>query len=178
MVLLQSNYVPGWLDSWLTSEFGLIILLGLCLLEGTMLLRFMPSELVVPTALLFIGTSVPEVVGVVAIAVVGTTIGQAVLFLVVRRGGREYVLERGWLPVSEQRWIGSMLGSTAGACLPSPSVTRCCSFADSVRFRLDSRRCGCGPSSCSRRWARSLSRPFSQYCISPESGSSSSSYSR
>lgn len=103
MVLLQSEFVPGWLDAWLTSEFGLVILLGLCLLEGTMLLRFMPSELVVPVALLFIGSSVLEIVAVVAIAVVGTTVGQAVLFVVVRRGGREYVLERGWLPISEDR---------------------------------------------------------------------------
>lgn len=103
MVLLQLEYIPGWLDSWLTSEFGLVILLGLCLLEGTMMLRFMPSELVVPAALLFIGASVPEVIAVVIIAVVGTTIGQTVLFVVVRRGGREYVLEKGWLPIGEER---------------------------------------------------------------------------
>ena len=103
MLPLQTEFVPGWLDAWLTSEFGLVILLGLCLLEGTMLLRFMPSELVVPAALLFIGTSIPEVVAVVAIAVVGTTVGQAVLFVVVRRGGREYVLQKGWLPIGEDR---------------------------------------------------------------------------
>jgi membrane protein DedA with SNARE-associated domain len=103
MVLLQSEYIPGWLDGWLTSEFGLIILLGLCLLEGTMMLRFMPSELVVPAALLVIGSSIPTVFAIVTIAVVGTTIGQAVLFVVVRRGGREYVLERGWIPISETR---------------------------------------------------------------------------
>lgn len=103
MLPLQSEFVPRWLDVWLTSEFGMVILLGLCLLEGTMMLRFMPSELVVPVALLFIGTSIPEVVGVVIIAVVGTTAGQAVLFLVVRRGGRDYVLGKGWLPIGEER---------------------------------------------------------------------------
>ena len=103
MVLLQSEYIPTWLDGWLTSEFGLVVLLGICLLEGAMLLRFMPSELVVPAALVLIGASVPEVVTIVAIAVVGTTVGQAVLFILVRRGGREYVLERRWVPVSESR---------------------------------------------------------------------------
>lgn len=103
MVLLQAEYVPEWLDGWLTSEFGLVILLGLCLLEGAMMLRFMPSELVVPVALLFIGSAIPTVIAVVTIAVVGTTAGQALLFLVVRRGGREYVLEKGWLPISEDR---------------------------------------------------------------------------
>lgn len=103
MVLLQASYIPEWMDTWLTSEFGLLILLGLCLLEGAMMLRFMPSELVVPAALLLIGTSPPTVVAVVAIAVVGTTVGQAVLFVVVRRGGREYVLDKGWLPIGEQR---------------------------------------------------------------------------
>ena len=103
MVLLQASYVPEWMDAWLTSEFGLLILLGLCLLEGTMMLRFMPSELVVPVALLLIGTSPPIVAAVVLIAVVGTTIGQAILFVLVRRGGRDYVLDKGWLPISEQR---------------------------------------------------------------------------
>lgn len=103
MLPLQSEHVPGWLDAWLTSEFGFAVLLAICLLEGAMLLRFMPSELVVPAALVLIGASVPEVVTIVAIAVVGTTVGQVVLFVLVRRGGREYVLERRWFPVSESR---------------------------------------------------------------------------
>jgi len=66
-----------------------------------MLLRFMPSELVVPSALYFIGSSIPDVVTIVGIAVVGTTVGQLILFALVRRGGRDYVLQKRWFPVSE-----------------------------------------------------------------------------
>lgn len=66
-----------------------------------MLLRFMPSELLVPSALFFIGSSIPEAASIVGIAVVGTTVGQVVLFVLVRRGGRNFVLERRWFPVTE-----------------------------------------------------------------------------
>lgn len=94
------------------SNLAWLVLFGLSLMEGAMLLRFMPSELLVPSAIFFIGSSVQTVVLIVAIAVVGTTIGQAVLFAVARRGGREYVLERKWIPLSSSRldrfdgWFG------------------------------------------------------------------------
>lgn len=100
---LQFEQTPTWLESMLASEIAFAVLLGICILEGAMLLRFMPSELVVPSALAFIGSSPSEVAATVAIAVVGTTIGQFALFCVVRRGGRNYVLQRRWLPVSESR---------------------------------------------------------------------------
>lgn len=100
---MQFEQTPAWLESLLTSELAFAVLLGICVLEGAMLLRFMPSELVVPSALVFIGSSASTVVATVVIAVVGTTIGQFALFCAVRRGGRNYVLERRWLPVSEER---------------------------------------------------------------------------
>jgi membrane protein DedA with SNARE-associated domain len=103
MFVLQAERAPEWIQTWLTSEVGLMVLFGLCILEGAMLLRFMPSELVVPAALALMGTSFSIVVTVIAIAVVGTTIGQVILFLVVRRGGREYILKRGWVPISESQ---------------------------------------------------------------------------
>ncbi|SIR72964.1 DedA family protein [Natronorubrum thiooxidans] len=103
MVLLQLEEMPSWLESMLTSELALLVLFGICILEGAMMLRFMPSELVVPGALALIGSSMPELVTIVAIAVVGTTIGQAVLFVLVRRAGREYVLQKRWFPVTESR---------------------------------------------------------------------------
>ncbi len=103
MIPLQVDRMPEWLTSMLDSELGLAVLFGICILEGAMLLRFMPSELVVPGALLLIGSSLPEVVAIVAVAVVGTTVGQLLLFFVVRRGGREYVLQSRWLRLSESR---------------------------------------------------------------------------
>ena len=112
MLVLQLSETPDWLASMFTSEVGLLVLLGISILEGTMMLRFMPSELVVPSALLLIGSSIPEVVTIVTIAVIGTTIGQTILFVLARRGGREYLLQKGWIPVSESRLDRVSSGST------------------------------------------------------------------
>jgi membrane protein DedA with SNARE-associated domain len=103
MVPLQIERIPSWTESFFASEFALAVLFGLCVLEGIMMLRFMPSELVVPSALALIGTSPAEVVAIVLVAVVGTTIGQFLLFSLVRRAGREYVLQKRWFPVTESR---------------------------------------------------------------------------
>lgn len=100
---LQLEGTPPWLESLFTSELALAIFFGICVLEGAMLLRFMPSELVVPAALALIGSSIPQVIAIVAIAVVGTTIGQFCLFCLVRRAGREYVLQKRWFPLTESR---------------------------------------------------------------------------
>ena len=97
---LQLETVPGWLQSWLDSEWTLLVLLFVFVLEGAMVMYFMPSELVVPSALLLIGTSPADIVTVIGIAVVGATTGQYVLFLVARRGGREWLLQRRWFRVS------------------------------------------------------------------------------
>lgn len=100
---LQLEGIPPWLESLFTSELGFAVLFGICILEGAMMLRFMPSELVVPSALALIGASIPEAITIVAIAVVGTTIGQTVLFFLVRRAGREYVIQKRWFPLTESR---------------------------------------------------------------------------
>lgn len=100
---LQVERVPSWLETLFTSEVGFVVLFGICILEGVMMLRFMPSELVVPAALALIGSSIPEAVAIVAVAVVGTTIGQFLLFTLVRRAGREYVIQKRWFPLTESR---------------------------------------------------------------------------
>jgi membrane protein DedA with SNARE-associated domain len=100
---LQRADVPAWLESLFTSEVGFAVFFGLCVLEGAMLLRFMPSELVVPAALALIGSSIAEAVAIVVLAVVGTTIGQLLLFGLVRRAGREYVMQTRWVPITESR---------------------------------------------------------------------------
>lgn len=100
---LQLDGIPSWLESLFVSEFAYLVLLGICILEGGMMLRFMPSELVVPAALALIGSSIPNAAVIVAVAVVGTTIGQFILFCLVRRAGREYVLQKRWFPLTESR---------------------------------------------------------------------------
>lgn len=100
---MQLDGTPTWLESLLMSELALVVLFGLSVLEGAMLLRFMPSELLVPSALALIGSSVPDAVTIVAIVIVGTTVGQFILFSLVRRGGRNYVLQKRWFPVTESK---------------------------------------------------------------------------
>jgi membrane protein DedA with SNARE-associated domain len=82
---------------WMPAMFVLFVL------EGAMLLYFAPSESLVPAALIVIGRSVEDIVLILGIAVAGATVGQYLLFLVAKRGGRERLLDRPWFRVSEER---------------------------------------------------------------------------
>ncbi|WP_410766044.1 DedA family protein [Haloferax sp. DFSO60] len=91
--------LPEVLRQLLASEFAFVILFLVFILEGAMLLYVVPSELLVPGALVLIG---PEyLIPILAVAVLGATIGQLVLFTVAKRGGRDYLLTRRWFRVSE-----------------------------------------------------------------------------
>jgi membrane protein DedA with SNARE-associated domain len=103
MIPLQARLAPTWLESLLTSDLAIVVLLGISILEGAMLLRFMPSELVAPTALTLIGTSLTDITLILTITVVGATIGQTLLFFLVRRAGREYLLQKRWFPLTDDR---------------------------------------------------------------------------
>ena len=82
-------------------QYGLLAVFAAFVLEGAMLLRFAPNESIVPLAVLTFADSPADVAAIVAVAVVGATIGQTALFLVARRAGREYLLESRWVRVSE-----------------------------------------------------------------------------
>ncbi len=100
---LQIGAMPAWLESLLASEYALVVLFAVFVLEGAMLMYFMPSELIVPGSLLLFGHSVDTVVAVLAVAVLGATVGQTALFVVAQRGGREWLLQKRWFRVSEER---------------------------------------------------------------------------
>lgn len=100
-VPLQIAEMPTWLRAWLDSDWALLVLLGVFVLEGAMLMYFMPSELVVPSSLLLIGSTPSDIAVILTIAVIGATIGQYVLFRVARHGGRQYLLQKRWFRVSE-----------------------------------------------------------------------------
>jgi membrane protein DedA with SNARE-associated domain len=100
---LQLDAVPPVVQSWLDSEYAFLVLLGVFVLEGAMLMYFMPSELVVPTAILLLADTVAEMAVIVGIAVVGATVGQYALFKLAERGGREYLLEKRWFRVSDDQ---------------------------------------------------------------------------
>lgn len=68
-----------------------------------MLLYFAPSESLVPVAVVLLADSTTEIVLIVSIAVVGATIGQYVLFIATKRGGREYLLSKRWFRISDQK---------------------------------------------------------------------------
>ena len=83
------------------KQYGLLAVFAAFVLEGAMLLRFAPNESIVPLAVLTFGDTPTDVAAIVAVAVVGATIGQTALFLVARRAGREHLLGSRWIRVSE-----------------------------------------------------------------------------
>ncbi|QLG61009.1 DedA family protein [Halorarum salinum] len=92
---------PPWLEGLLSSEWAYVVLFGVFVLEGAMLMYFVPSELVVPGSLVLLGHSPDRVLAILGIAVLGATIGQFALFKLAQRGGREWLLRKRWFRVSE-----------------------------------------------------------------------------
>lgn len=103
MVPLQLDALPPALRAWLGSEYALLALFGVFVLEGAMLMYFMPSEMIVPGSLVLLGGTVETAVAVIGVAVLGATVGQYALFKLAQRAGREYLLQRRWLRLSEER---------------------------------------------------------------------------
>lgn len=80
---------------WLLAYFvayGVVIVVFACLLEGLLVGKFLPTEFIVPTAVLVSGGGLLESVVVLVAATIGTTAGQYIVFLIVRREGGEYVV--------------------------------------------------------------------------------------
>ena len=100
---LQVTEMPDALRDLITSEYAVFVLLGVFVLEGAMLMYFMPSELIVPGALVVLDASPAEAALVIGVSVVGATLGQYVLFKLAQRGGREYLLERRWFRISDEQ---------------------------------------------------------------------------
>ncbi|WP_054584730.1 DedA family protein [Halolamina pelagica] len=93
--------MPAWLQSLLHSDWALVVLFGVFVLEGAMLMYFVPSELIVPGSLALLGHSLETLLPVLGVAVLGATVGQLALFFVAERAGREYLLQKRWFRVSE-----------------------------------------------------------------------------
>jgi len=92
----------------LIDRYGLAALFFIFILEGGMMLYFAPSEALVPFGLAVLakepaGYDPAVVVALFAVAVIGATIGQTALFLVARRGGREWLLQKPWFRIGEDR---------------------------------------------------------------------------
>jgi len=98
---LQLDAMPPQLLALLRSEWAYVALFGVFVLEGAMLMYFMPSELIVPGSLLLLGRD--ALVPVLAVAVLGATAGQYALFTVAQRGGREYLLRKSWFRIEESK---------------------------------------------------------------------------
>jgi membrane protein DedA with SNARE-associated domain len=98
---VQLAQMPAELQALLDSQWAYAVLLLVFVLEGAMLMYFMPSELMVPASLVLLGRD--EIFFILGVAVVGATIGQYALFKVAERGGREYLLQKRWFKVSESK---------------------------------------------------------------------------
>lgn len=98
---LQVAEMPPVLRDLLASEYAYLALFGVFVLEGAMLMYFMPSELMVPGALALFGDAATTAAVVIGVAVLGATVGQYALFKLAKRGGRQYLLEKRWFRVSD-----------------------------------------------------------------------------
>ena len=98
---LQLDAMPPRLLALLESEWAYIALFGVFVLEGAMLMYFMPSELIVPGSLLLLGDG--ALLPVLGVAILGATVGQFALFKLAKRGGREYLLEKSWFRIEESK---------------------------------------------------------------------------
>jgi membrane protein DedA with SNARE-associated domain len=90
-----------WLD-----QYGLVALFFILILEGAMLLYFAPSESLVPLGVTLLAEGSQDyatIAVVIGVAVVGATIGQYALFLLAKRGGREYLLQKRWFRIDEDQ---------------------------------------------------------------------------
>ena len=92
----------------LIETYGIYVLFFIFVLEGAMLLYFAPSEGIVPFAIGALATTpsgydVATIALILLVAVVGATAGQTALFLLAKRGGREWLLEKPWFRVGEDR---------------------------------------------------------------------------
>lgn len=105
--VLQLGEMPPYLKDLFNSEYAFLVLLAVFVLEGAMLMYIMPSELIVPSAILLIGDTskllAPDNLVIIGIAVAGATVGQYVLFKVAERGGRDYLLGKRWFRISEEK---------------------------------------------------------------------------
>ena len=87
----------------LLTQYGLLALFVLFVIEGGQVLYFAPSESLVPAAVVLLADSLPGYALVIFVAVVGSTIGQCLLFSLAKYGGREYLLNARWFHVGEDR---------------------------------------------------------------------------
>ena len=88
------------------DTYGLAALFLILVLEGAMLLYFAPSEALVPAGVALLADGPHDygaIAAVLAVAVLGATVGQFALFTVAKRAGREYLLAQSWFRISESR---------------------------------------------------------------------------
>lgn len=92
----------------LIGDYGIYALFAIFILEGAMLMYFAPSEALVPFAIATLATT-PNgydwgiLTLVMVVAVAGATAGQVALFLLARRGGRQWLLQKPWFRIEESK---------------------------------------------------------------------------
>lgn len=95
--------VPEDIIELLSSELGILVLVLIGILEGVMLLYFMPSELLVPAGLFVYGTSAFDIISIVILVSVSTTIGQLILFISSSKLGKKALLSQKWFNIPENK---------------------------------------------------------------------------
>ncbi len=107
-VWLFFNHGAGFVEV-LLRRYWLLALFGVFVLEGAMVLYFAPSESLVPVAVGLASTTDVAPAGpvtyatIIGVSVLGATIGQYLIFLLAKRWGRDFLLERPWFRIGDER---------------------------------------------------------------------------
>jgi len=89
--LLESFFVD------LVIAFGLPMLVVLFILDGALIGKFIPTDLVLPGAMVIFATASQDYLLILLLCATSSTFGQALLFYLVRREGDSAVREINWL---------------------------------------------------------------------------------
>lgn len=81
--------------------YGVVIVTLLCLLEGMLVGKLLPGEILVAATAVLYSESLPILAGLMVLAVLASTCGQYALFALTQRGGPEWLLETRWLHITE-----------------------------------------------------------------------------
>lgn len=106
------------------DTYGLFLVSVICLAEGLLVGKLIPTEVIIPAAVLAAGSGQSGPLFVLTIAVSMSTLGQYLLFTLIRRTGTERIDRSRWVRLSEHhlarsevyfaRWgTASVAGSNA-----------------------------------------------------------------
>ena len=83
------------------ATYGVLVVAVICVLEGLLVGKLLPAEIIIPSAVVLRGGGLQDVLLILLVAVVASTTGQYILYRVARNRGRKAIEDNSWVRVSE-----------------------------------------------------------------------------